>query len=66
MGGGRGIKFLFKNFDEFYAELGPRPSEDHTLDRFPDNDGNYEVGNVRWALPAEQLRNRRKYRTKRE
>ena len=31
--GGRGIKFLFNTFEEFYAALGPRPSPAHSLDR---------------------------------
>src|ERR1039458_10069171 len=30
--GGRGIKFLFTSFDQFFAELGPRP-KGKTLDR---------------------------------
>ena len=45
--GGRGIKFCFNNFYDFYKEVGPRPNGFH-LDRI-DNDGNYEVGNVRWV-----------------
>lgn len=40
------------------TELGPRPSEGHTLDRI-DNDKGYAPGNLRWATRAEQLRNRR-------
>ena len=56
--GGRGIKFLFTSFEQFIAELGPRPSPQHSLDR-KNNDGNYEHGNVRWATKAEQLGNRR-------
>jgi hypothetical protein len=55
--GGRGIKFLFVSFEQFYAELGPRP-EGKTLDRI-NNDGNYEPGNVRWATKSEQAKNRR-------
>jgi hypothetical protein len=57
--GGRGIKFKFKNFAEFFAAVGLRPSLRHQIDRFPDNDGNYEVGNVRWALPWQNALNRR-------
>jgi|SRR5579859_591152 len=56
--GGRGIQFRFASFEEFLAELGPKPGPEHSLDRI-DNDGNYEVGNVRWATPLEQVHNRR-------
>jgi hypothetical protein len=38
--GGRGIKFLFTSFEQFFAELGLRP-QGKTLDRI-ENDGNYE------------------------
>lgn len=60
--GGRGIKFLFSNFDEFFAAVGQRP-DGMTLDRI-DNDGHYEAGNVRWATPSQQVSNRRKYKKK--
>ncbi len=58
--GGRGIEFRFKNFEEFYAEVGPRPEPkfDYSLERI-DNNGHYEKGNVRWATKAQQARNRR-------
>lgn len=55
--GAKGIKFLFKSFEEFFAEIGPRPSLEHSLDR-KDNDGNYEPGNVRWATRSEQQKNK--------
>lgn len=59
--GGRGIKFLFHSFEEFLAELGPKPEPKHlySVDRFPNNDGPYAVGNVRWATRSEQRLNRR-------
>lgn len=56
--GGRGIQFNFQSFEEFFAEVGPRPSRAHTIDRL-DNDGHYEKGNVRWATRAEQRKNQR-------
>lgn len=56
--GGRGIEFRFISFVEFYAELGPRPSVHHSVDRI-DVNGHYEKGNVRWATKKEQSQNRR-------
>ena len=56
--GGRGIEFRFESFEQFYAELGPRPSPAHSIDRI-DNDGHYEPGNVRWATNEEQRLNKR-------
>ena len=60
--GGRGIRFLFKSFEQFYTELGPRPTG-LTLDRI-DNDGNYEPGNVRWATRQQQQLNQRRQKAK--
>ena len=63
--GGRGISVHAEwrnDFAAFLAYIGPRPSLEHSLDRFPNNDGNYEPGNVRWATPLEQAQNRRSQR----
>lgn len=59
--GGRGIEFRFTSFEQFFAEIGPRPSLKHSLDR-KENDGHYELGNVRWATMREQNLNCRKTR----
>ena len=56
--GGRGIEFLLDSFEQFYTEIGPRPSPKYTLDRI-NNDGHYESGNVKWSTRKEQLQNRR-------
>jgi hypothetical protein len=50
--GGRGIRFLFASFEDFFAELGPRPTGT-TIHRV-DNNGNYEPGNCIWATPKQQ------------
>src|SRR5208282_3730794 len=56
--GGRGIRFLFRDFDQFFASVGPRP-QGMTLERL-DNDGHYEPGNVEWATREQQNQNQRK------
>jgi hypothetical protein len=47
----------WRNFENFLADMGERPSGT-TLDRWPNNDGNYEPGNCRWATKQEQGNNR--------
>ena len=63
--GGRGISVhpdwdnTEKGFQAFFDYMGPRPSQEHSVDRHPNRNGNYEPGNVRWATQGEQARNKR-------
>lgn len=62
--GGRGISVCERwseSFENFYLDVGPKPSPTHSIDRINVN-GNYEPGNVRWATPQEQQRNTRRSR----
>ena len=65
--GGRGIKvcnrWLGENgFLNFLSDMGTKPTLGHTIDRFPNTDGNYESNNCRWATRREQDRGKRSNR----
>jgi len=64
--GGRGIQMqaewkdnypLFKQ--QILETIGDKPSQQYSLDRYPNNDGNYEISNLRWATKSEQNYNSR-------
>ena len=59
--GGRGITICDEwrtDFDAFRNwALATGYTDNLTIDRYPDNRGNYEPGNCRWATYAEQSRN---------
>lgn len=63
--GGIGIKVCpqwdndVDGFENFLKHIGPRPSDGHSIDRYPNNAGNYEPGNVRWATDEQQANNKR-------
>lgn len=61
--GGRGIRVCdsWQTFDGFFADMGPRPSPKHSVER-NDTNGHYEPGNCRWATRTEQQRNMRSNR----
>jgi hypothetical protein len=59
--GGRGIGVhepWIHSFPQFLTDVGPRPSDKHSLHRL-DNNRSYMPGNVCWALKEEQIANRR-------
>lgn len=59
---GRGVRMCdrwFSSYEAFLEDVGRAPTKIHTLDRFPDNNGNYEPKNVRWATPKQQANNTR-------
>lgn len=65
--GGRGITIFFgwhgmagyEAFRDYVSALPNAGLEGMSIDRFPNKDGNYEPGNIRWATRAEQRHNQR-------
>lgn len=58
--GARGVSVCdrWRSFENFYADMGPRPSLKHSIDRI-DPYGNYEPKNCRWVTSDVQAANKR-------
>ena len=57
--GGRGITVCSRwreSFEAFYADMGPKPSPEYSIERMESN-GNYEPDNCKWATAIEQSNN---------
>ena len=60
--GGRGItmsKEWESSFEQFFQDMGPRPSPSHSIERI-DNNAGYNKDNCRWATKLEQGANTRR------
>lgn len=58
--GGRGISVCdsWLTFENFYADMGDKPSKSYSIDRI-DNEGDYTPKNCKWSNPTEQVLNQR-------
>jgi hypothetical protein len=59
--GGKGITMFeaWRDFEQFIADLPPKPrTGEYSIDRI-NNDGSYVPGNIRWATRQQQAANRR-------
>ncbi len=59
--GGRGVRVCkrWDDFKNFLADMGRQPSPKHSIDRYPNRDGDYKPSNCRWATPKQQANNTR-------
>ena len=57
--GGRGIRVCarWQKFENFYADMGPKPGPTYSIERI-DNDRGYEPANCKWGTLAEQNSNK--------
>ncbi len=57
--GAKGITICERwlDFEKFFEDMGHPPSEQHSIDRYPNKKGSYEPGNCRWATKKEQMEN---------
>lgn len=61
--GGRGIAVCerWRSFENFLADMGPRPTPSHSVERL-DVERDYEPGNCVWGTVLEQANNKRNTR----
>lgn len=65
--GARGIRVCerWRTWENFYADMGERPTPHHSVDRI-DNEKGYQPDNCRWATRREQMLNTRRSIAKRK
>src|SRR4029077_2759042 len=57
--GGRGIKNYIKSVKDIIKSIGKWPGKGYSIDRI-NNEGHYEIGNIRWATMKQQRQNARR------